>query len=63
MGTKTVELYMDVAPGQREYYASSATCNYKPSGYKRYKIVVIIPDPNEPDRVLEPVGVEVASAF
>jgi len=63
MGTKKISLYMDVSPGgQREFYASSATCSYKPSGYKRYKIVVEIPDPEEPDAVLEPTRVEVASA-
>ena len=58
MGTKKVELYMDVMPGQKEFYASSATCNYKPTGFKRYKIIVEIPDPNEPDHVI-PSMVEV----
>jgi hypothetical protein len=62
MGTKKVELYMDVLPGQKEFYASSAVCTWKPTGFKRYKIVVEIPDPNEPDKVMEAVSVKEAVA-
>jgi len=62
MGTKKVELFMDVQPGQREFYASSATCVWKPAGYKRYKIVIEIPDPNESDAILEVKGLEMVSS-
>ena len=48
---KEITLYMDVYPGQNDFYATTLPGN-KITGQRRYSITVRVPDPNGPDATL-----------